>query len=133
MQLGNCASSEAISACRTIHATCDAVSESQCVRDLSPLGADQVLTVADCVQSSDSTQCAYTYRECRGLPSEAIDVVSGCDEIIAGCSTLDRTLCESRLDVYGTGKLLDVTFYYYKDCIAKSAASCASAFDTCTQ
>ncbi|MFZ5896978.1 MAG: hypothetical protein ACOY0T_38325 [Myxococcota bacterium] len=132
MQLATCASSEARSACAAIQTACGAISEADCVRDLSPLGADHVAQVKDCVVTSTSTQCAFTYRECRGLPTEAIDVAAGCTEIITTCPALPRATCESALNIYGTGKLLDVTYYHYRDCMAKSTSACATAFDTCT-
>jgi len=134
MLAGTCAAPVAVTACAAIHSACAEVTQAQCVLDLSPLAETRVADVRDCVETSTSTQCAYTYRECRGLPTQALAVTDACGEVLGVCPQVSRSTCEDRLDIYGTGKILDVTYYYYRDCMKKSVATpCASAFDTCTQ
>ncbi|MGC4086810.1 MAG: hypothetical protein QM756_02715 [Polyangiaceae bacterium] len=132
MQDRTCAASEASVACAAIHGKCAEISQASCERDLSPLGATRIDQVRACVVGSSSTQCGYTYRDCRGLPTQALDVPTTCSEVLAVCPALPRATCETALDIYGTGKILDLTYALIRDCMATSSATCVNAFDTCT-
>lgn len=133
MQESTCVSSEAVAACSTIHAACGAVSEATCIADLSPLSDARIGSVKSCVTSSTSTECAYTYRTCRGLPHQALAVSTLCATLTTECPALTLERCRSGLDIYESGMILDLTYYSYRDCMAKSTGTCDAAFAACTQ
>ncbi|HET9934323.1 MAG TPA: hypothetical protein VFQ35_26655 [Polyangiaceae bacterium] len=132
MRESTCLASEAVAACTEIHERCDAIGVESCSADLSPLSPETVTKVRDCTRASDSTQCAYTYGKCRGLPDQALNVSSVCAALTAECPALPLETCKATLDIYGTGMILDLTYYSYRDCIAKSTATCDAAFAACT-
>ncbi len=143
MEARTCPSPTAQTSCVNIAAACADVTQAECVADLSMLSDASVLTVEACAGPSaeggsiPASTCAYQYRRCRGIADEYIPVDEACAMVKESCSDVDSSACETRLDIYEGGALLEWTFYSsVLGCMetAQEVASvtCSAAYETCT-
>jgi hypothetical protein len=140
MNARTCTSTAAQTACANIAAVCADVEVAPCVADLSVFGDDRIAYVESCASAEGgppSSACAYNFRSCKGDPDRYIPVEEACADVKAKCPAVDSGACETRLDIYGGGALLEPTYYFMvAACMQteqeQNSASCGDAYETCT-